>query len=131
MAKSQSHLDTKMEALVSLYHQSDRFITPENLSAAIDEAFTSSASVGDDQTKHSLAEFFRMRDRQKESPKFFLGKDDSYSSVHSPESMGPGWMDSKSKRVDKVYHALMGTYRDGKPSWLAVKENAERVRGGS
>ncbi|KIK65498.1 hypothetical protein GYMLUDRAFT_125635, partial [Collybiopsis luxurians FD-317 M1] len=30
----------KMRALISLYHQSDTFITPENLSYRIDQAFT-------------------------------------------------------------------------------------------
>lgn len=30
----------KMRALISLYHQTDTFITPENLSERIDEAFT-------------------------------------------------------------------------------------------
>ncbi|KAF9221907.1 hypothetical protein BS17DRAFT_784158 [Gyrodon lividus] len=117
-----------MEALISLYHQSDRFITPENLSTAIDEAFTKPASFGDDQGKHSLAEIFQMRKHQRESPKFFLGKDDNSSSRHDSESMGPGWTESKPKRVDRIYQALMGTHKDGTPSWTAVKENAERVK---
>jgi hypothetical protein len=127
-AKSHSHHDKKMEALISLYHQSDSFIAPENLSAAIDEAFTKPTSFADDQRKHSLAEIFKMRKYQRESPKFFLGKDDSHPSIHDSESMGPGWIESKSKRVDRVYQALMGTHKDGTPSWTAVKENAERVK---
>ncbi|KAJ4472258.1 hypothetical protein J3R30DRAFT_3218793, partial [Lentinula aciculospora] len=33
----------KMRALISLYHQSDTFITPENLSERIDQSFTTRA----------------------------------------------------------------------------------------
>ncbi|KIJ70323.1 hypothetical protein HYDPIDRAFT_105030 [Hydnomerulius pinastri MD-312] len=123
-----THYDTKMEALVSLYHQTDRFITPENLSEAIDEAFTRRGGFADEQKKHSLAEIYQMRQYQKESPKFFLGRDEHYPSMYDSETMGPGWTESKAKRVNRVYQALMGTQKDGKPSWTAVKENAERVK---
>lgn len=127
-AKLQSPHDRKMEALVSLYHQANTFITPENLSVAIDQAFTQPLNIGEDQKMHSFAEIFQMKRRQKESPKFFLGRDGSSSFTHSSESMGPGWTESRSRRVDRVYRALMGTQRDGRPSWLALKENARRVK---
>lgn len=127
-ATFQSPHDKKMEALVSLYHQSNTFITPENLSAVIDQAFTQPLNIAEDQKKHSFAELFQMKKRQRESPKFFLGRDDSSSFTHSSESMGPGWTESRSRRVDRVYRALMGTQRDGRPSWLALKENGKRVK---
>ncbi|KAI9574913.1 hypothetical protein HD554DRAFT_125082 [Boletus coccyginus] len=127
-AKFQSPHDKRMEALVSLYHQSNTFITPENLSAVIDQAFTQPLNIAEDQKKHSFAELFKMKQHLKESSKFFLGRDDGSSSTHSSESMGPGWTESRSKRVDRVYRALMGTQRDGRPSWLALKENSERVK---
>lgn len=126
-AKFQSTHDKKMEALVSLYHQSNTFITPENLSAVIDQAFTQPLNISDDQRKHALVEFYKMKKDHSESPKFFLGRDDG-SSPHSSESMGPGWTESRSRRVDRVYRALMGTQRDGRPSWLALKENGRRVK---
>lgn len=117
-----------MEALVSLYHQSNTFITPENLSAVIDQAFTQPLDISEDQRKHSFAEIFRMRKLRKESPKFFLGRDDGSLSLHTSESMGPGWTESRSRRVDRVYRALMGTQKDGLPSWVALKENGKRIK---
>ncbi|KAG9317245.1 hypothetical protein JVU11DRAFT_1438 [Chiua virens] len=125
-AKPQSPHDRKMEALVSLYHQSNTFITPENLSAVIDQAFTQPLSIAEDQKMHAVSELYRMRQNHRDAPKFFLGRDDG-SMVHSSESMGPGWIESRSRRLDRVYRTLMGTQKDGRPSWLALKENSERV----
>ncbi|KAL4081925.1 hypothetical protein V8B97DRAFT_1913823 [Scleroderma yunnanense] len=116
-----------MTALVDLYHQSDRFITPETLSDAIDEAFTRRDTLFDDRRKHSLGELHHMRTQQRQSPKFFLGRDQFHPSAIASSEMGPGWTESKEKRVDRVYKALMGTTRDGRPSWTALKENAKRV----
>ncbi|KIM67913.1 hypothetical protein SCLCIDRAFT_1210059 [Scleroderma citrinum Foug A] len=124
---SKSHNDIKMNALVNLYHQSDRFITPETLSDAIDEAFTKHETLFDDKGRHSFAELVQRRARQRHSPKFFLGRDQFHPTAYQSSGMGPGWIDSKEKRVDRVYEALVGTTRDGKPSWTAVKENAKRV----
>lgn len=124
-AKFQSPHDKRMEAAVSLYHQSNTFITPENLSTVIDQAFTQPLNIAEDQKKHSFAELFRVKRYHKESPKFFLGRDDGSS---SSESMGPGWTESKSRRLDRVYRVLMGTQKDGRPSWLALKENSKRVK---
>ncbi|KAH0839699.1 hypothetical protein J3R83DRAFT_620 [Lanmaoa asiatica] len=127
-ANFQSPHDKRMESLVSLYHQSNTFITPENLSAVIDQAFTQPLHIAEDQKKHSMAEMFKMKMHYRESPKFFLGRDDGSSSPHNSETMGPGWIESRSRRVDRVYRALMGTQRDGRPSWLALKENTKRVK---
>ncbi|KAI6047119.1 hypothetical protein EDC04DRAFT_2621774 [Pisolithus marmoratus] len=129
--KSSASLNNaKMNALVNLYHQSDRFITPETLSDAVDQAFTRQDrfTCDGDSQKHSFAEILRMRAQQRQSPKFFVGRDQYSSSILDSSQMGPGWTESKERRVDRVYEALMGTSRDGKPSWTAVKENAERVQ---
>ena len=125
---SKSHNDVKMNALVNLYHQSDRFITPETLSDAIDAAFTKPDALFDDKRRHSFAELVQRRAQQKHTPKFFLGRDQFHPSAFQSSSMGPGWIESKEKRVERVYEALVGTTKDGKPSWTAVKENAERVK---
>ncbi|KAI6004085.1 hypothetical protein EDD15DRAFT_2222443 [Pisolithus albus] len=121
--------DAKMNALVSLYHQSDRFITPETLSDAIDQAFAKHDNFTgeDDLGTHTFAEILSMRTQQRQAPKYSLG--DQYARYALDTSrMGPGWIESKEKRVDRIYEALMGTTRDGKPSWTAIKENAERVQ---
>lgn len=129
--KSSASLNNvKMNALVNLYHQSDRFITPETLSDAIDQAFTRQDNfLGDgDSQRHSFAEILNMRAQQRQSPKFYLGRDLYTHSALDSSQMGPGWTESKEKRVDRIYEALMGTTRDGKPSWTAIKENARRVQ---
>ncbi|KAI6164926.1 hypothetical protein EDD17DRAFT_1894867 [Pisolithus thermaeus] len=69
-----------------------------------------------------------MRAQQRQAPKFSLGRDQYVHSALDSSHMGPGWIESKEKRVDRIYEALMGTTRDGKPSWTAIKENAERVQ---
>lgn len=123
-AKLQSPHDKRMEALVSLYHQSNTFITPENLSTVIDQVFTQPLNIAEEKKKHTFAELFRMKKDIRESPKFFLGRDsgNSYS-----DSMGPGWTESRTRRVDRVHQALMGTQNDGRPSWVSLKENSKRV----
>lgn len=126
-ARVQSSNDERMEALVSLYHQSNTFITPENLSAVIDQAFTQPMNIAEDQKKYSFGELLKMKQDLRKSRKFFLGRDDG-SSTNSSESMGPGWTESRSRRVDRVYQTLMGTQKDGRPSWLALKENNEKVK---
>ncbi|KAG6333508.1 hypothetical protein ID866_5584 [Astraeus odoratus] len=124
---SRAHHDVKMNALVSIYHQSDRFITPETLSDAIDQAFTTKDNFSDDKRKYSCMELLQMRTQQRQAPKFFLGKDQSFPSISDSSGMGPGWTESKERRVDRVCEALMGTTRNGKPSWSGVKANSERV----
>ncbi|KAH7887957.1 hypothetical protein F5I97DRAFT_1864462 [Phlebopus sp. FC_14] len=124
---SSKRSDAKMEALTSLYHQCDRYITPENLSDYIDNVFLKHGFPTDDKKMFSQAELFQMKHHQDHSPKFFLGRDEHYPSIYDSHNMGPGWTENKAQRVDRLYKELMGTDKQGRPSWIAVKENARRI----
>lgn len=117
----------KMAALVHLYHQCDRFITPATLSDAIDEAFTKRLTIPNDKQTCNLAELFQMRSHQRWAPRFSLGRDNHFPYAGDSLYMGPGWTESKEKRVDRIYEALMGTTKGGKASWTAVEENSDRI----
>jgi len=128
-SKARAQHDTKMRALVSLYHQSDAFITPENLSDAIDETFTGDLMATGSETQsvwnNSQAELHAAALYRRRMPKFFLGRDEA-SGDRMPG--GTGFTDGKDGRTQRMHEALMGTDMKGRPSWAVLKENAERVK---
>ncbi|KAH7930292.1 hypothetical protein BV22DRAFT_1055199 [Leucogyrophana mollusca] len=127
-SKARAQHDAKMRALVSLYHQSDAFITPENLSDAIDETFTGELLASGSETQsvwnNSQAELYTAAMHRRRMPKFFLGRDEG-SANKMPGGMG--YTDNKDGRTERMHEALMGADMKGRPSWAVLKENAERV----
>ncbi|EIW82255.1 hypothetical protein CONPUDRAFT_136782 [Coniophora puteana RWD-64-598 SS2] len=137
-SKAKARHDAKMRALISIYHQSDRFISPENLENVIDETFAPKQSMAfgsqisqtnKDAEYNALASIIQKR---KEAPKFLtnidertdLGEDTSIFA----SAMGAAWKESPQERMRRVREALLGTNAKGQPSWEVLKENAGRVR---
>jgi hypothetical protein len=117
----------KLRALVSLYHQSKTFITPENLDEAIDRAFVQPSSVRVYEGRRlvdwpSLRLEVKERDRL---PKF--GLPETLNSVLSMYEAG--YHEERERRVERVFDAMYGTWETDKPglellqdTWVDVEQ---------
>ncbi|KAG5646424.1 hypothetical protein DXG03_003474 [Asterophora parasitica] len=103
--------DEKLRALISLYHQTDTFITPENLSQRIDEAFVSSYEVPLKKSLPSIRDLETALTNQRNAPKIAEWDqetlvdrtiDDLYNPVYQR------WSGVKTGRELKVVEALYG-----------------------
>ena len=97
-----------MRALISLYHQADSWVTPQNLLQKIDKAFLESESLalssGREENMVSVSDMKSYIDLRRNAPK--IAQWDSSSSGDSAISQ---WSESgKSKRDMKVLEALYG-----------------------
>jgi len=99
-----------MRALISLYHQADTFITPENLSKRIDDAFVPDKQV-EDRTGAGrqmvglshLREALRERERAPRAAQW-----DDESLIPARASLNAHWSSLKTARELKVVEALYG-----------------------
>jgi len=101
----------KMRALISLYHQADSWVTPENLLEKIDEAFSRSGSgslaisAGREENMVSVLDMKNYVKVRRDAPK--MSQWDTSSSVG--DSAISQWSESgKSRRDLKVLEALYG-----------------------
>ena len=123
--------EARMRALVSLYHQCDSFITPENLSQKIDEAFVPQSNIVNHSTnfeKRSYAELRRLASQRDEEPRHFFGKGSKPSATGLREVLSSSSSNNEQQRMAKAREALVGMTRDGRPLWTAVKRDAWRIR---
>ncbi|KAE9399025.1 hypothetical protein BT96DRAFT_976095 [Gymnopus androsaceus JB14] len=123
----------KMRALISLYHQSDTFITPENLSERIDKAFTGGAresalvTPAQQPGVDTLNTFYR---QTKMAPKFSeWDREKRYFGVPQVNEDGTWSGPTYSKREWKVIEALYGVDASGKfepmPGLEALEEGED------
>ena len=110
-----------MQALISLYHQSADWVTPENLDEYIDAVFTPSTKdisiVDDYQTKkhfkHVLAERRRLSkfggNHNQNASTYLMAFNPANSS-----SLNPIWLDQSMQRKSEESAALWGFDRDTK-----------------
>ncbi|KAG1820422.1 uncharacterized protein BJ212DRAFT_1340048 [Suillus subaureus] len=127
-AASKHHV--RMRALVSLYHQCDTFVTPENLSQKIDEAFvpqTNNVNFTSNFDKRSFAELKRLVAEREEEPRHFFGKGVKPPPTGLRAALASSSPNSDQQRTARAMEALVGVSRDGKPLWTAVQENATKI----
>lgn len=117
----------KLRALVSLYHQSKSFITPENLDEAIDRAFAEPPSTrifGNRRLVDWPSLRLEVKDRERLSK---FGLPETLNSALSLYEVG--YYDEREKRVEKVFDAMYGTLETDKPglellqdTWVDVEK---------
>jgi hypothetical protein len=110
-AKSYNTLPSaKMRALISLYHQSDSFITPENLSQRIDDAFVpQKLSSRLDRRNVTLQDLKGVLDAQRKAPKVSDWDQEAAVSRQYTDTSNMGqWSSLKTSRELKVIEALYG-----------------------
>jgi hypothetical protein len=113
----------KLRALVALYHQSESFVTLENLDEAIDRAFADAANVRVFGTQRLDWPTLRLEVKERERlSKFGL-----------PETLGsalnmyePGW-EQREGRIEQVFDAMYGTWRTNKPGLELLQDTWEDV----
>lgn len=131
MSGASSKHHARMRALVSLYHQCDSFITPENLSQKIDEAFvpqTNTVNVSSNFDKRSYAELRRLVAEREEEPRHFFGKGSKSPSTGLKVVLSSSSPNNEQQRAERAREALVGMAKDGKPLWAALKRDAWRIR---
>ncbi|KAF9008703.1 hypothetical protein BDQ17DRAFT_1197550, partial [Cyathus striatus] len=104
--------DVKLRALISLYHQSENFITPENLNQKIEEAFLPDAmnelETSSCVPKITIDELWEQAESRRDAPKTAIW-DSSLIDPGSSTSMdGHMWSNWTPKREAKVIEALYG-----------------------
>jgi hypothetical protein len=124
--------DARKRALVSLYHQCDTFITPENLSQKIDEAFVplNGINLSSNLEKRSYAELRRLVIEREEQPRHFFGKGNNKpSSTALRVALSSSSPNNEKQRTARAMEALVGMSKDGKPLWTTLKKDGWRIRG--
>lgn len=113
----------KLRALVALYHQSQSFVTLENLDEAIDRAFTDSANM----------RVFRTRKLDLPALRLEVKEREGLSKFGLPETLGSalkmyeaGW-EEREERVEQVFDAMYGTWQTNKPGLELLQDTWEDV----
>jgi len=119
----------KMRALISLYHQTQTFITPDNLSERIDAALTDNELTNMYNNPTTRLEDLRNMVRDRRVLERFTEPEDAYT---MPEmrfgTMGPAWEETKALRERRVVQALYGADAYGTPGLEVLEESAERIQ---
>lgn len=119
-----------MRALISLYHQADRFITPENLSDAIDDAFITQRELRSYALPEmSLGDLRYELEEMRELSKIGDGKEMRRRTQNDATSQdGRAWSSKEDERANEVKHALYGLQRVGRPGLEVLEEEHERIQ---
>jgi hypothetical protein len=119
----------KLRALISIYHRSEHFITPQNLSSAIDQAF-----IGDPDEIEGITtttkemDFWELRKalRRRES-QMMTGRWKRVESKLEPDYLPREWSEGRRGRESAILGALYGTDEAGKPGLEVLQEERERL----
>jgi hypothetical protein len=116
----------KLRALISIYHQSAHFITPQNLSDAIDQAF-----VGDpddiqlntnEMDGFELTKAFRRRENL-----IPTGRWNRVQKGLMSQHLSHGWVDGRIGREKQIIGALYGIDETGNPGLEVLLEERTRL----
>lgn len=119
-----------MRALISLYHQADKFITPETLDKAIDDAFIGDLKYTEAQ-EVPYEELWRLAALRRRMPKVGIAAKRRENVVGSSreERSDRVWSEQRTKRDAAVEAALYGTEGPWhKPGVETLEDEYERIR---
>lgn len=121
----------KLRALISIYHEAEYFITPQNLSSAIDRAFLGEEDPTPGLPPAAEAPYedikLKLR-RQRGSPMAGTWSDNEAQAMSSDWAQHD-WSDTKSGREKQVIAALYGgNDGTGKPGLEMLQEESERLQ---
>ncbi|KAG6833788.1 hypothetical protein H0H87_001220 [Tephrocybe sp. NHM501043] len=117
--------EDKLRALVSLYHQSDSFITLENLSERIDEAFVGRADTGIIKNT-SVKDLTTALELQRDQAKISQWEDPAKSEQDTGQR---DWSAIKMGREMRVKQALFGLSNEGNLPGIEVLKDAVTKEG--
>ncbi|KAI0786338.1 hypothetical protein C8Q75DRAFT_268012 [Abortiporus biennis] len=124
--------DHKMRALISLYHQSEKYITLENLDSEIDKMFAVQFDKGQHSQRDTAFPELEKHRRDRDSlPKLTKkrGGETTAKAVEKESGDKSLWSEpGTTEREGRVYKALYGIYAKGKPQLEVLREGHERVK---
>ncbi|KZT12956.1 uncharacterized protein LAESUDRAFT_689970 [Laetiporus sulphureus 93-53] len=115
----------KMRALVSLYHESSKFITPEKLSEVIDYEFAT-APLTRNLIKSDEDSYWTLDDRV--NARRQRSKIGDTSTVLAEADEGEQWSSTRTAREHMVRRALYGTEQGQDPGLEVLEEEGDRIR---
>jgi len=117
-----------MRALIELYHQTDSFITPENLDAAIDRTFLKvSEPVGSQAREVGHRDLVSIVRGRRALPK--IGGDGRVPGLEYEVFDGTLiWSETKTQREGKVVNALYGLEDGKRPGLDMLKDEEQRIQ---
>ncbi|KAH9007098.1 hypothetical protein EDB86DRAFT_2869994 [Lactarius hatsudake] len=113
----------KLRALVTLYHQSKSFITPENLDESIDRAFLEVHGMRP--FGHRKIDWPSLRLEVKERER--LSKFGLTETLTSTLGMYEAGYEEREARVEQVFDAMYGTWQTNKPGLELLQDTWEDV----
>jgi hypothetical protein len=120
---------SKLRALISIYHQCAHFITPQNLSAAIDRAFIGDPDEIDSVTSKTkemnstdLTKTIRRRESQ-----MTTGRWKRVQAGWTPDYLTGQWSEARKGREKRILAALYGTEETGQPGLEVLMEERARL----
>jgi hypothetical protein len=113
----------KLRALVALYHQSESFVTLENLDSAIDRAFADSANVRVFGNRKLDWPDLRLEVKERER----LSKFGLPETLGSALGMYDAGFEERERRVEQVFDAMYGTWETNKPGFELLQDTWEDV----
>lgn len=136
--------DEKMDHLVKLYHGAHSFITLENLTQRIDEAFVpatrlmaTAQHLGTNVDESRYQVLLDDVQKQRDAPRFLTRWDDldldtnprnpDLSKIGRPRPTRRNTTRAKSVQ-EMVHSTLYGTYGGTRPGWDIVKERREQAK---
>lgn len=120
----------KLRALISIYHKSEDFITPQNLSSAIDRAFLGQESLAglspeEDRPFSDLKQRLLKRRTAPTTGTWVANE----TEAKRTEYLAYDWSDTKSGREKQVIAALYGgNDAEGRPGLEMLLEESERLQ---
>ncbi|KAL1946966.1 hypothetical protein VTO73DRAFT_15070 [Trametes versicolor] len=122
--------DEKMRVLVNLYHQSASFITKENLSKRIDEAFIHrqmkrATALGDETPFRALEVALTQR---RAMPRFGESNTATVKTNSKAAQAGEAWSENRPLRELAVMTTLYGVLSRGRPGFDALKDEEARTK---
>ena len=125
----------KMRALISIYHQTESFITPANLDAIIDDAFIYrhndlSMMIGNEKEK-DMSTLRRELAARRDMPRIGDAKNmlkNPPVPMYSSRDIGTPFSSPTHPREQQVSYALYGLERDGLPGLEILEEEHARIQ---
>lgn len=118
----------KLRALISIYHQSAHFITPQNLSDAIDRAFIGDASnTAVDLSVEASSEDIKEKLKSRRIVPATGPWSTNETHFKMSDTSSQIWASRRSEKEQKVMNVLYGTDKEGKPGLEILEEERSRL----
>jgi hypothetical protein len=119
----------KLRALISLYHNSETFITEQSLDSAIDHAFvTAHSDMTHNTSEYTMLDLVDGVRRRRQLPKFGSATAEARMNFATDSGLWSSSDTTKNVRDTRTSAALLGVDPSGRPGLEVVLEEEERIQ---